>query len=187
MTELFKLLLIFGAAYVAVVLLQRWLKRRKRGGNQGALEVLPYRRKDYLLTQAERSFYEVLNTALADTGWVIFAKVRLLDLLWMPHGTANAQSHRNRVMSKHVDFVLCDRQTIGPRLVIELDDASHEAESRRQRDQFDQVMEAAQLPLLHIIARRTYSSRELRRLIEERLAGTERPRAANAVGINDDR
>src|SRR5688500_3263755 len=93
---------------IALRLLQRHLDASRPQQPAGPL---PYRRKDYLLTKAERSFYEVLRLSLAnDPDLIIFAKVRLLDLLWLPKGTAKAQSHRNKVQSKHVDFVICERR-----------------------------------------------------------------------------
>jgi hypothetical protein len=130
---------------------------------------LPYRKRDYLLTAAERSFYEVLCSIL-DGQLLVFAKVRLADLVWMSKGTANRQSHFNRIQSKHVDFVLCDREKIAPVLVIELDDSSHEADERRDRDTFvDAALSAAELPILHIPARKAYVPADLAALIQQKL------------------
>lgn len=130
-------------------------------------ESLPYRKKDYLLTKAERSFYEVVRTVVGNE-WVIFAKVRMLDLVWLPRSTANAQAHRNRVQSKHVDFILCDPHTLNPVLVIELNDRSHERADRQERDAFvDAVLQAAGLPVLHVAASSGYVTTELSRRIRE--------------------
>jgi hypothetical protein len=130
---------------------------------------LPYRRKDYLLSQAERSLFSVLNEAVKDHH--IFAKVRLADLVWMPKGTASWQSHFNRVQSKHIDFVICDRKSIRPLLCIELDDASHSRSDRQTRDQFmDAALLAAGLPLIRIRAARGYNVAELRQGIEATIA-----------------
>ena len=130
---------------------------------------LPYRKKDYLLTAAERSFYEVLCSVL-DGQLLVFAKVRLADLVYMPKGTANRQTHFNRIQSKHVDFVLCTRDKLSPVLVIELDDASHEEESRRDRDTFvDAALTAAGLPILHIPAKISYVPAELAAAIQQKI------------------
>jgi hypothetical protein len=130
---------------------------------------LPYRKKDYLFTAAERSFYEVL-CGVVDGQLHVFPKIRLADLVWMPKGTANQQAHRNRIQSKHVDFVLCDREKIAPVLVIELDDSSHEAEERRERDSFvDSALFAAGLPIFHIPARKAYVPADLAALIQQKL------------------
>ena len=100
----------------------------------------------------------------------VFPKVRLFDLLYLSKGTENWQTHKNRIISKHVDFVLCDLQNIAPLLVIELDDASHEREDRRERDAFlDKALAAASLPILHVAAKRTYAPKELAELIQQKL------------------
>lgn len=161
-------------AVVVLLVLKEVLTRAGGGERRAPAGALPYRRKDYLLTKAERSFYEVLRQALGEADTLVFAKVRLLDLVWLPKGTAKAQSFRNRVMSKHVDFVLCNRRELRPLLVIELDDKSHEGEERQARDAFvDRVLGAAGLPILHLSARRTYSTRELSEQILRATAGNE--------------
>jgi hypothetical protein len=127
---------------------------------------LPYKRKDYLLTQAERSLFGVVSEALKNQ-YLIFAKVRLADLVWMPKGTESWQSHFNRIQSKHVDFVICDRASIRPLLCVELDDASHGQASRKTRDVFvDSALRAAGLPLVRIVASKAYNVAEVRSKID---------------------
>lgn len=131
---------------------------------------LPYRATDSLLSNAERSFYLVLLQTI-DAEWCVFAKVRLLDLLTIPRGTPEAHAHRNRVQSKHVDFVLCNRESLRPMLVIELDDASHERTRRAERDEFvNRVFKAAGTPLLRVRAQRSYNVGELAQQIQSFLA-----------------
>lgn len=159
---LFLVVLAFLMVLVAALL-------KNRLGGRSPSESLPYRKRDYLLTAAERSFYEVL-CGIAGDQLHVFPKVRLLDLFYLPKGTENIQSHKNRVMSKHVDFLLCDRENIAPLLVIELDDSSHEREDRKERDTFvDKALGAASLPILHVMAKRSYAPKELAELIEEKL------------------
>lgn len=139
-------------------------------GKTSSVQYFPYRKKDYLLTAAERSFYEVLRSIAGDD-LEVFAKVRLLDLVYLPKGTENRQSHTNRVMSKHVDFLLCDRRNVSPLLAIELDDSSHERADRAERDTFvDEVFAAAGLPILHIATKRSYAPKELAELIQQKLS-----------------
>lgn len=130
-----------------------------------ALGAMPFRKKDYLLTEAERSFYEVLCRSV-ERDLVVFPKVRLVDLLWLPRGTPNRRGLLNRVMSKHVDFVLCTGQLLRPSLAVELDDSSHSQEQRRVRDDtVDRILRDANLPLLRVPVRRTYSAEELKETI----------------------
>lgn len=117
---------------------------------------------------AERSFYEALRLAVNEE-LHIFAKVRLCDLVDIPKGTEKRQSHFNRIQSKHVDFVLCDRRDVCPVLAIELDDSSHQRAARQSRDHFvESALEAAGLPLLRIRAARGYSVPEIASQISEK-------------------
>src|SRR3989337_567741 len=74
-----------------------------------------FKKMDFLLTEAERSFYEVLQRAVGEE-LIVFPKVRLADLVWLPKGTAGRQALLNRVLSKHVDFVICARSSLTPSL-----------------------------------------------------------------------
>jgi len=126
---------------------------------------LPYLKKDYLLTKAERAFYDVLLIAL-ERRYSVFAKVRMLDLFYLPKGTKNRMGWNGRIIQKHVDFVICDPKTLGPVACIELDDASHEAEERQERDAFvDKVFEAAGLKLLHVRAAISYDPEAIKTMI----------------------
>jgi hypothetical protein len=130
---------------------------------------LPYKKKDYLLTKAELSFYGVLKSVV-DDDLVIFSKVRLIDLLWLPKGTKNRQAYLNRIMSKHIDFVLCKSDMLSPVLVIELDDSSHQESKRQERDRFvNEIFCQAELPLLRVKAKRSYSTEELSLAIKEKM------------------
>ena len=130
---------------------------------------LPYQRKDYLLTKAERSFFGVLRSAVADQ-YLVFAKVRLADLVFIPRGTDKRQSHFNRIQLKHIDFVLCDHKAVRPLLAIELDDSSHERADRRERDGFvDSALAAAGLPILHMPARSGYNVQDVANAIRQRV------------------
>jgi hypothetical protein len=47
---------------------------------------LPYTRRRYLLTRAERDFFDVLRAA-APAGWYVFPQVRLANLVVLKKGT----------------------------------------------------------------------------------------------------
>ena len=138
----------------------------RSNGTAAEPEALPYRRNNYLLSKAERSFFGVLQTAAGEQ-YLIFAKVRLADLIYIPRGTDSRQTHFNRIQSKHIDFVLCDPKSVRPMVAVELDDASHEQAARVARDSFvDAALAAAGLPLLRVPARAGYSVEELARSIQ---------------------
>jgi hypothetical protein len=83
-------------------------------------------------------------------------------------------SYFNRIVPRHVDFLLCKPGSMKPILGIELDDSSHAHPRRQQRDAFvNEVFKAARLPLLRVAARREYHTRDLAAQIERCLAGSE--------------
>lgn len=127
-----------------------------------------YRRKPYLLSKAERSFYGVLSQAVAGKA-MIFSKVRVADVITPQQGLTRSNWQRafNRISAKHLDFILCDPQSCAVKLAIELDDASHDSAKRQARDTFlDVACQSAGLPLLRIRAARGYVVADLRRDID---------------------
>lgn len=68
------------------------------------------------------------------------------------------QAHFNKIRSKHIDFLLCDKESMAPLYAIELDDISHEKESRIERDLFvDSALEAAGLKFERFKVQKSYS------------------------------
>ncbi|MBA2665477.1 MAG: DUF2726 domain-containing protein [Trueperaceae bacterium] len=119
----------------------------------------------HLFSNAERSFLGVLEQAV-DGQYQVFAKVRLADLLKVRPGLdrSASQSAFNKISAKHADFVLCHPSDLRTVAVIELDDASHRAASRKARDSFfDGAFTAAEIPVYHFDARTSYSLHDLRR------------------------
>ena len=135
-------------------------------------ERLPYYSRKFLLSRGEMAFYRVLVRALPP-GVVICPKVRLADLINCP-GDAWRAGYGGRISGKHVDFVLADAGTLGIRLVIELDDRSHQRSDRRDRDSFvDRAFEAAGIPILHVRAAASYDVRNLTGRLEQAIAAAD--------------
>jgi len=132
-------------------------------------EALPYRTRDHFLSRAELSFYGVLRLVVAER-MVICPKVSLGDIFFVAtkEGT---QAYRNKIDRKHVDFLLCDPQTLSPIMGIELDDASHQREARQERDAFvEAVFEAAGLPIIRMPAQSSYTKEEVSSLLGDALS-----------------
>jgi len=74
-----------------------------------------------------------------------------------------------RISQKHADFILLhwvqrpgESDYLEPVLVIELDDASHQLENRRQRDALvDAIHAQAGLPILHVPVTYSYDNEAL--------------------------
>lgn len=122
-----------------------------------------YLKKDSLLTEAEKSFYTVLQDVVGDS-YLLFSQVSLLEILSVPDGLnrSDRYSALNKIQSKHIDFLLCEKETTRPLLVIELDDSSHLRSDRVARDGFlNEVFANAQLPFLRVKVAPRYNPVEL--------------------------
>jgi hypothetical protein len=156
-------------AFIALMLLAvlvallRLFGRMPRTQSVAAYEAIPA-----LLTPAERSFYGVLQQALA-SDFQIFAKVRLADIVRPVRnvGRSGWQSAFNRITGKHVDFVLCDSTRLNIIAVIELDDRTHERLKSGVRDSLvDAALTEAGIPILRVSARQSYSPAQIREQVD---------------------
>jgi very-short-patch-repair endonuclease len=117
---------------------------------------LPYVRIPHLLTAAEADFFAALLDA-TPANLIVFAQVRLASLVEVQQWARRDKTNWYKIQAKCVDFVLCEARTYAPRLVVELDDRSHDRPDRRERDAFvDSVLTSAGLPILHVRWQRRY-------------------------------
>ncbi len=145
------------AMVVAALVLARLYSRPRR---------LPYQKRSKIMTQSELKFFRVLQKAVQDD-FLIFTMVRIADLMVVEQGAANRRTWLNKILAKHVDFVLCDPGTLEAKAAIELDDRSHDRPDRQERDAFvEHAFESAGMALLRIKTAPAYDTRELRRLID---------------------
>lgn len=105
-------------------------------------------KKRWLLSYNEKDAYKKLQSAAAEVGYTVFSKVRLLDLL-EPVSGKNYRSYFYKIQAKHVDFVLLDEKLVA-RCIVELDDSSHDASDRKERDAFvDEVVTSVGYQIIH--------------------------------------
>jgi len=158
-------LLPFFGILVVLLLVTTAIKAATRA-RRGKVDFL-YEKTESLFTPAERSFLGVLDQAVQGQ-FRIFAKVRVADIVTVCKGISASvrQSLFNRIQSKHVDFVACSPADLSVQFVVELDDASHQRQDRKERDAFvDEVMQACGIPIFHFPARRAYSVEDLRKAL----------------------
>lgn len=89
----------------------------------------------WLLSYNEKDAFKKLKAVADELGCHTFSKVRLLDLLEPVKGDPKYKTYFNKVQAKHVDFVLLDEKLVAC-CVVELDDSSHDAADRKERDDF---------------------------------------------------
>ena len=135
-----------------------------------------YCRQRNLLSKGEWAFFQVLMHVAGDR-YLVFAKVRLGDIVRVVPEACGRGGFRNKIERKHIDFVLCDRNCSAILLAIELDDRSHKQDRRRRRDAFvNECLRQARLPLLRVPAQQAYDVQRLGSLIESHIAFRNRSR-----------
>jgi very-short-patch-repair endonuclease len=171
-----KILRTIGLSEAAVNDLLDWIidrlaSEQQEAAGTEAVPTFPYRIRDDFLSPAERNFYQVLK-GVVGTSMLICPKVSLSDLFYVKSSDPSEyRVYTNKIDRKHVDFVLCDPQTVIPLAGIELDDKSHERADRKKRDEFvEDVFGAAGLELLRVRVQRSYQPQELAALLEPILA-----------------
>lgn len=168
---LFGILLILIAFYAWQQFEER--EEKDRGGEDvtatPTVSKLPYKKQQYLFSKPENEFFRLLRKALEGQDLVVFGKVRLSDVLAVS-GNKDRQKYWNKIQAKHVDFLICNEEYFNPLAAVELDDSSHERPDRVQRDDFlNKAFDSAELPLLRLPVRFSYSLKEVRQKVFEGL------------------
>jgi hypothetical protein len=155
-------IILIVVAAIGMLLLVAFLRHAARARR------LPYFSREFLLTQGESAFYQVLRKVVPD-GLALCFKVRLCDLIdCAPE--ARKKGFWSKIAQKHIDFVLVNASDTSIRLAIELDDRSHDRKDRRDRDAFvDGALDVAGIAILRVPAAAEYDAREIRKLLDESL------------------
>jgi hypothetical protein len=128
-------LIIFMLVVAGVLIVSASRKAGRQGGFRipgrasGGSQKMAYRRRDGLLTPAEKSFYQTLLQTI-DGRVTVCPKVGLWDIFDVEDGSQTL-ALKPRIDRKHVDFLLCEPRSMKPVVAIELDDSSH---NRRERN-----------------------------------------------------
>lgn len=143
--------------------MSRKVTTNKRASWRYSDELMPYVPRRHLLTPGERRFFRCgLQPAVGDR-WLIVMKPRLADLIT----TENFESrHGRRIAQKHVDWALVTPRTTRIVAAIELNDATHTEDGRRERDAFvGEALRVAGIPLIAFPVFQKYDSAKIRRHI----------------------
>lgn len=128
-----------------------------------------YKHRNWFLTKAEHEFYNALVQAVGQD-YIIFAQVHLPTLLDNKVVGQNWNAAFRHISQKSVDFVLCDKAYVSPKLAIELDDKSHDRPDRQDRDiEVERILKGAGMPLLRIQNHGIFNSQDLAQKIRATL------------------
>lgn len=109
-----------------------------------------YKRKNFFMSRAEHECYDTLIKAIGNE-YNIFPQVHLPTIVDQKVVGQNWNAAFRHISQKSVDYVLTDKNYLSPKLVIELDDQTHERQDRKDRDiEVERVLQDAGMPILRL-------------------------------------
>ena len=127
------------AAASGALVLALYIRPKKRILQQGA----QYGKKAALLSAPERDFLYVLRAVIDMRRYEIFPQVPLAAVI-----DKTSAAYRNELF-RIIDFCVLDAASFEPLLLIELNDASHNRDGRKLRDEkVNAICSAARIPLV---------------------------------------
>jgi hypothetical protein len=135
----------------------------------GRTRRMPYYSREKLLTRAEWKFYLALRKIIDDKT-LIMMKVRMADIIHCNDRDWN-RGWGYKISSKHIDFVLIDKETTDIKICIELDDSTHRTvKARMDRDKFvNKAFETAGVRLVRIPTMKFYKKDDIKNYIDKNL------------------
>jgi hypothetical protein len=118
-----------------------------------------YKAKKFLMTRNEREVYKNLEK-ITKNKYYIFPQIHISEIIDHKIEGQNWKAALSKIQRKSVDYVLCDKETLGIVYVVELDDRTHEREDRVERDiEVEKIFTNAGVKLVRI--KREMSEREM--------------------------
>ena len=127
-------------------------------------ERLPYRLRESFMSTPELALLRALQEMIG-RHYVICPKVSLNDIFYIVRPNENVHFF-NKIFRKHVDFLLCDPNTLKPAIGVELVKPVSRNETR-DADQFmNDLFLSAGLPLVHVLSSDRYVQSDLTELFQ---------------------
>jgi hypothetical protein len=115
---------------------------------------LPYRLREPFLASTELALFRIL-TDLMGNRYSICPKVSLNDIFYIVRPNENVHFF-NKFFRKHVDFLLCDTQTLAPAFGVEIVRPISKNEARETDKFLEELFTNAGLPLVHVPSSESY-------------------------------
>jgi hypothetical protein len=125
---------------------------------------LPYRLREQFMSTPELALFRVLRNMVQDY-YVICPKVALNDIFYIVRPNENVHFF-NKIFRKHVDFLLCEPDTLKPAFGIELVKPVARNETREADKFMEDLFLSAGLPLVHIPSNDHYEDNDLAELFK---------------------
>jgi hypothetical protein len=125
---------------------------------------LPYRLREQFMSTPELALLRVLQNMVRNY-YIICPKVALNDIFYIARPNENVHFF-NKIFRKHVDFLLCEPDTLKPAFGIELVKPIAKTETREADKFMQDLFLSAGLPLVHIPSNDQYDEDDLAELFK---------------------
>lgn len=150
---------------LALIILCIKVIRNLSGKKKSLLPFRSYQLEPSILTATELKFYKVLVKSVP-AHYTLLIKPRIAD--YVKTEPFNLAAF-NRINSKHIDFLICNAQSLEPILGIELDDSSHQKKRAQERDAFVETLyRQISLPLYRVKTAKSYDKATIQNEIIKR-------------------
>ena len=109
---------------------------------------LPYRLREHFLSTPEIALFRLLQKMVGDR-YVVCPKVALTDIFTIVRPNENVHFY-SKIFRKHVDFLLCDPQTLKPAIGVELVSPGAKSETRTSDQFMEDLFSSEGVPLVHV-------------------------------------
>lgn len=110
-------------------------------------ESSPYTKKKYFLNEVEKDFYDKLKLVLEDTNYYICPKVSLTSFIYV-NEEYDYKYYFDKIKTKFIDYLICDKSTMIPLIVIELDSPDYKSKDIIELDKFfNMTLNDADIPI----------------------------------------
>lgn len=127
-------------------------------------ERLPYRLREQFMSTPELAMFRVLRNMVQDH-YVVCPKVALNDIFYIVRPNENVHFF-NKIFRKHVDFLLCEPDTLEPAFGIELVKPISRNETREADKFMEDLFLSAGIPLVHVPSNNHYDENDLAELFK---------------------
>ncbi|HNA53220.1 MAG TPA: DUF2726 domain-containing protein [Anaerolineales bacterium] len=122
-------------------------------------ERLPYRLREPFLATTELALFRALQQ-MVGARYLVCPKVALNDIFYIVRPNENVHFF-NKFFRKHVDFLLCDPQTLAPAFGVEIVRPIAKNETRESDRFIEELFIDAGLPLVHVPSSESYDPSDI--------------------------
>lgn len=142
-------------------------------------EDLPYRLRENFLSSPEMALLRRLQEMVGER-YMICPKVALTDIFTIVRPNENVHFY-NKIFRKHVDFLLCDPQTMKPAFGVELVKPIAKTETRASDQFLEDLFLGEGVPLVHVPINDHYEMTDLVHLFQLAVMKTKETRPRDNV------